>query len=496
MKTRVFIILVAAALVFTSCFSPVQKSDTGSISITVPALAEAGISGSSITGSALSQDYYAAVFVYKSGSEAGFDEVKVSSSEPTELTIRGIAEGDDYSLVVTIGRKERGALFPETYGRNGGDSFSVTGGNLTPVEVRMVESPFFYALRGQRLTGVAMSGSTIMTATDEAVIALGGSLAGGDLSQEARADAGFTVNSIDQGVTPTGSDVAWVSGPETRIVPFSLANGAVSAGSNVAASYAAEESRNILSSRGYYDDDEQVAGAVFQIDGGMGGGEAYGDGWGDSGEDLKDFVSGQPVLSVDIWEGEERRGLLATKIGTFAVTEEIFEDADQDELTEAFITGDRVNNDAGEPILIPITLTIGGENRRINALTAADNGGNVYLATGRGTYSASAAATEDGELTAGADAQLVAGTQGLQVFNVKAASGYVVSLTRSSLVVTRSSDNDVVTIPNVAGVPGIPALGRSESGVKGMMLTEDGGALYLVMTGEFGLAALNVGSLF
>ena len=515
MKTRIVIVLSAAVLLLSSCFSPLQQSGTGSISVTVPPLSETELSGSALSASQTGGDpYYAAVFVYKDGSEAGFDETRVSSSEPAELTVDGIPEGDGYSLVVTIGQKERGAIFPETYGSNAEESFSVTGGRLTPVSVEMQASPFFYALEGRRLKGLALSGETIMTATEDSVYALQGSLADRSLSEAGSTSTGWTINSIDQGVEPeganAGANLAWASGPGTRIVPFSLDGGSVVAGRNIAGGYT--ETRNILSSRGYYadvTDGDGVAVAAFQIDGGMGGGQAYSSDWGDSGDDLKDFVSGQPVLSVDVWEGTEtKRAFLSTKIGTFAVTDGIFEGADQDELTEAFLSGDPVFNDSGDATLIPISLSIDGQNRRINALTATANrdgtGGWVYLATSRGLYRATADdvettdADDNAALTAGVgETALVPGTGGLQVFDLAATEDYVVAMGRSRLVIASIEDNSSVTIPNVAGVPGVPELGRSESGIKGVRFLEDeNGDLYLAMAGDFGFAALNVDTLF
>lgn len=516
MKTRVVISLLTVVFLLSSCFSPLQQGSTGSISVTVPRLDETELAGSSISGSQ-ARPYYAAVFVYKDGSEAGFDEARVSSEQPVELTVDGIPEGDGYSLVVTIGQKSNGALFPVSYGRNTGEAFGVTGGRLTPVRVEMQDSPFFYALAGKRLKGLAMSGNTIMTAEEDRVHALTGSLSEESLSEIGvnPAETDWTINSLDQGVVPDGADagenLAWASGPDTRIVPFSLVGGEVVAGRNIAGSYS--ETRNILSSRGYYadipdDGNDGIAVAVFQIDGGMGGGQAYSSSWGDSGEDLKDFVSGQPVLSVDVWAGTEtKRAFLSTKIGAFAVTDEIFEGADQDELTEAFLGGSPVINDDGEATLIPISLSIAGQNRRINGLTAVENssgvGGWVFLATSRGLYRATAAdleATDEDDnaaLVAGDGAELVPGTRGLQVFDLAATSEYVVAMGRSRLAITRIDGGETVTIPNVAGVPGIPALGRSESGIKGVMFVQDGdGDTYLTMAGEFGFAALNVDSLF
>ena len=512
MKTRIVLLGAALVLLLASCFSPLSNDGgTGSITISVPSLEQAGISSSDLSASAAGDgNYYARAFIYRDGSEVGFGETNVANNSPSELTIAGIPEGGGYSLVVTIGTKARGVLFPEKYGISSGGSFSITGGRNTGVSVAVEDSPFFYARPGEALKGVAVdSDGALVTASESTVYAFAGSAIDGSrfISPTDAASAGFTVNGLNQGATSVvDEEVAWASGPGTRIVPFDFSGGSLtSLGNIVPAGYIAEGQQNILSSQGYSDtiDGQSEAVAMFQIDGGLGGGQVGGDGsaWGDTGEDLKDFVSGQPVLAINIWERPDgsKNALFATKIGAFAVTQEIFEGADQDAITEAFLTGE------ARPGLTPITLIQGGQSRQISAMSAGRVGGTgrVFLGTARGVFATNASTVvADGEINVGTgEAQPVPGTQGLQVYDleflkVEGGPSILATLGRSRLVVTNLTNGASVSIPNVAGVPGIPALGRSVSGVKAMALVNAGDAVYLALAGDFGFAGLDVQGLF
>ncbi len=511
MKTRTVLLGAALVLLLASCFSPLSNDGgTGSITISVPSLEQAGISSSDLSASAAGDgNYYARAFIYRDGSEVGFGETNVANNSPSELTIAGIPEGGGYSLVVTIGTKDRGVLFPEKYGISSGGSFSITGGRNTGVSVAVQDSPFFYARPGEALKGVAVDGDgALVTASESTVYAFAGSAIDGSrfISPTDAASAGFTVNGLNQGATSADDEVAWASGPQTRIVPFDYSGGSLTSMGNIVPSeYIADGQQNILSSQGYSDtiDGQSEAVAMFQIDGGLGGGLVDGTGteWGDTGEDLKDFVSGQPVLTINIWERPDgsKNALFATKIGAFAVTQEIFEGADQDAITEAFLTGE------ARPGLTPITLIQGGQARQISAMSAGVVGGTgrVFLGTARGVFGTNASTVvTDGEINVGTgEAQPVPGTEGLQVYDLeflKVTNGpsILATLTRSRLVVTNLTNGASVSIPNVAGVPGIPALGRSVSGVKAMALVEAGADVYLALAGDFGFAGLDVQGLF
>ncbi|MFP4303135.1 MAG: hypothetical protein ACLFQZ_13985, partial [Spirochaetaceae bacterium] len=149
MKTRTVLLGAALVLLLASCFSPLSsEGGTGSITISVPSLEQAGVSSSKLSASAAGDNnYFARAFIYRDGSEVAFGEVNVSSDKPSELTIAGIPEGDGYELVVTIGTKDGGALFPEKFGESEGE-FSITGGRNSGVSVAMEDSPFFYAKVG------------------------------------------------------------------------------------------------------------------------------------------------------------------------------------------------------------------------------------------------------------------------------------------------------------------------------------------------------------
>lgn len=516
MKTRIVLLGAALVLLLASCFSPLSSdSGTGSITISVPSLEQAGISSSDLSASAAGDgNYFARAFIYRDGSEAGFGEVNVSGSSPSDLTIAGIPEGSGYSLVVTIGTKAAGALFPESYGVNSGGTFSISGGQNTSISVAMKDSPFFYARAGEALKGVAVDSGAdgapaFVTASASTVYAIAPSAIDGSrfVTPSSETTAGFTINGLNQGSTSTDQPVAWAAGLNS-IFPFAFnGTGLASPGNIIPDSYLLEGAKNILSSQGYADtiDGQLGAVAMFQIDGGLGGGKVDLSGdpdWGDTGDDLKDFVSGQPVLTINIWERPDgsKTALFATKIGAFAATQEIFEGADQDTITEAFLTGE------ARPGLIPISLIQGGQSRQITAMSAGSVGGTgrVFLGTARGVFRTNGATiVNDGEISVDAgEAQAVPGTQGLQVVDLEFVqkdngTSYLAVLTRSRLVVTNLSSGASATIPNVAGVPGIPAVGRSVSGVRGMTLGETpSGILYLALAGDFGFAALEVQELF
>lgn len=520
MKVRILVFGVVTALLLASCFSPVSgDGSTGSISITVPSLSDAGISGSAVVDAnpvapfEMDPGYYARVFVYRGESQAGFGEVAVSSDTPSTLTIAGIPEGDDYSLAVTIGRKRKGALFPEKYGTKGlgsPDTFSITGGRITPVSVNVQDSPFFYGLAGEALKGIAKdeqgalitsSATTIyaITPPEDTSVFVGA-------AASVTPSPSFTINGIDQG-SSGGSEVAWLSGLN-RIYEADFDGFAfvTPTSDNLIPPGAFDGSRNILSAVGYTD---ELTYAMFQFDGGLGGGEVGGTtaDWGDTGDQLKDFVSGQPVLDIVAFP-EDGTALFATKLGAFVADNSLFdEDVSEEELTEAFITGEDREG------LMFIELTIGGEVRQVSTIVAVDrdplseSGDFVFFGTARGVYAA--IDPVDAKISADTnEARLVPGTSGMQVTDIAVlyddpddggyGATYMAALGRSRLVIRNLKRGVGVAIPVVAGVPGLPAVGRFTSGVKGMTLAADydnTGEMYLGFAGDFGFSAIRVRSL-
>lgn len=512
MKLRIITIVAITFLAATACFSPLGGgSDTGSVSVEIPSAAELRIGTSTLSASAEEdEDLFARVYLYKQGSRAGFGELPVSSDRPESLTIGGIAEGDDYRLVVTIGTKEGSYTFPEWFGTSGSE-FRITGGGQTAVPVGMRESPFYYGLRNQAAKGVAIDeDGALITATSSTVYAFtppdGTSRF---VTPTASFSPDYTINSVDQGVdvgeeAPEPQDIAWISAQDRIAQPDFEGTDFISGtrNSNIIPPNALDGSRNILSSLGYFDSDSGKVVAMFQIDGGLGGGAIDdANAWGDTGEGLKDVVSGQPLyqLSIANLSGSEG-GLFATQLGAFFAEQEVFENNDADALTEAFLTAD---NKSG---LTFIDIVVSGESREISAMVARDS--RIFIGTARGVFEVNDDDTvlQDGTVNVDAgEAEVVSGTQGLRITNldlfVDGNDRILAALSDDRLVVVDLSRGSTAVIPTVAGVPGDPALGKSNSGVKAMSLLgyysgESLENLFLSFAGDAGISVIDVSPTF
>lgn len=516
MKVRIVIVATVATVLLASCFSPVTgNGSTGSVAVTVPSLAEAGLSTSMAIGGEEPPDkrgreYYARVFIYQKGSQAAVGEVPVSGDRPETLTIKGVPEGDGYSLAVTIGRKANEALFPERYGTIGIDdreTFSITGGRITPLTVRVLETPFVYAFPGIPLRGLVRdnqdsSERAFVTATSKAIIAL--PLPYYEGREVFVTPAEFEVIGVDQGFDLDRGELAWASGPKNTIRSFDYDTGAVGPIEYLVPQDAIDPAQTMLSAVGYHNSKSGDIVAMFQTDGGLGGGVVNGEPttWGDTGEQLRELVKGQPVYDVVAFP-ENRSGLFATRFGAFAADERAFNEIKPEELTEILLSG----KDLEERGLIFIELIAKDSPREITTMEAY--GERLFLGTAMGVFEARGEfpPLREGRFSADkGEARILPETAGMQVTDIALHvdlhgknHAYLAVLGKSMLVIKNLSTGAALALPVVAGVPGLPDPDSPEGGVTGMTFLADyvdsgksGGELYLGFAGDFGFAMIPV----
>ncbi len=417
---------------------------------------------------------YARVYLYADnmntrvniGDGAPYAEAALSSSGGS-VTIDHVPAGTGYQLVLTLGTKPNGATYvPGSFA--GSNTFTVTAGHETEVPLAVVttvstvlntygmEMNYDDGLLGHNVVGVACEPTSFtIAAAERSALYRGVSLplssTGGSLPP------GATANSVSIG---SGEFLVNTS---SGIVPFDLISGTYGSGTSFPQS---GSPTGKITESGY---NSATATYLYQREGGFGG-KVRTTAWFDV--DLSGG-SGLPTLDFAV-NGAYGQTFFATKIGTFAVSNEVFGAGNNN--------SDYIASYAG-------FFTIKRNDRRLFISSVAlDGGGYLYAGTRSGVYQASAGAVQTaigikGQLVPGstidlvvdAAGQVIPGTAGHPFRKVVGSylSSVVAAISDTTLVVSGVGNGSTFVLPLAA-----VALGD----VNGIAIDPYGNYLYVAGT--------------
>ena len=343
------------------------------------------------------------------------------------FTVEGIPTGT-WNILLSLGSLETGTaggaaetFYVQKWGESG--AVAIYGGENS-VSVGIADNPFTTSdlLFGKSIVGVTTDGGTVYTADSEDAYS-GAGLAG--LSESTPGALGDAdINGISMGLDAVQTTVPYLSTTD-GIRYFStgvLAHGGL-AGIPVL-------------DAGAFDNGSGDTIVYYQREGGFGAANLS-PGGSSADVDLSGVITGQPVLDFEIVDGAVDTVYFVTKLGSFALGEELL-----------FGTADDL--DAVFDLAVFFD-TIGGTYYDITSI-AYDPGGAMYIGTSGGMFRG----TPTGADPAFALLVTVPGTVETvyDMIEVSAAGTYVAFISNLDLYVVNTDTDGLSKIPFYAGLPG------------------------------------------
>ncbi len=507
---KLFRLLVTGAIVIalSGCIIAPEE-ETGSISLSVSGLASSEVGASGwLDGDAGQPDLVAdtaRVWLYNAGNEynlggAGFVEI---TSDGGTVTIEDIPEGENYSIVVVLGKKD-GVFQPIKYAQAG--PFNIAGGRETVISPKSqtllglsrVESVHYPdELLDESLTSiarvddgthsavVAASGNQIWTSSDGSVFApetitganrIFSVTVGSDIND---LETETVYVNTDQGVFPLIYNSSVSPYWDYNTTSDSFANAMINEDADPPADIG---NTTYSGSFTLYEKDDEPVGpdeggilvgmvVFYQRWGGLGAGlidAGYpwtdlenGIEWIDIGNsadmDIKPFSETESPVRSMATSGFSA-GYFSTLVGTFRMTDDLFNIGEDEEISAGDLLGNEVEGLTFFGVPYPGTT----RPMRINeiALFKQDGVTNVLVGTPRGAYWFADSALENLTTTNNVRPNAVnaiASVKDENVVGFAQTSGYIAILTEETLLVKETTNlSNVIDVPARALVLGVP----------------------------------------
>ncbi|MBN2536225.1 MAG: hypothetical protein JXB88_25310 [Spirochaetales bacterium] len=477
------IFLVVPLIVLVSCFTLLEEKPEGieiSIAPTRQIYTEPG-------------DYYAQVYLLVNkgliplGKKTDYVEKNLDKqADQNRIVVENIPAGR-YVVWLGIGTKrpENGAFNVQYYYES--EEFELVAGSTTKISCTLLDCPFDKALTilGENINGAVIDSiggqpaQTLYASGPKNLYSFSGTYHGPDFTVTEVFDASdfpnYSINSVSKGLNYTGTGA-----PENYLFLSTTQGISKTNGLNtIDNTFSVELGEiNVLKSLAYPDGNN--VSVFFQRDGGLGG--VYQDGppanldWADA--DYSDMLKDQLVWDFCVTDNLEGMGIdncgyFATVLGTLRIPQMIIEDYEEGnevylmEQAEFFAIKDKNNHE------IPI-FSLGYDPDEITPANST-----LYMGTYKGLYSALV-----GTITPlNGKPELLEETKGTRIYMVLLNDDYRVYMSQTYLYLQEKSSDDVVSLPFVAGLPGV-------------ISAMDWDGNILVISGSLGIVALDVDTMF